>query len=53
MDVEEEGPGIETILIFVAEEVDVREVGGWEEGFERYRGVEKDQVGVDPPAMFC
>lgn len=46
---EEEGSGIQTVLVFVAKEVDVREVGRWEEGFERDGRVDKNEVCIDPP----
>lgn len=41
VDVEEECPSIQTGMVFVSQEVDVREVGRWEEGFERYGWIEE------------
>lgn len=47
--VEEEGAGVETVLIFVADEVNVFKVGRREEAFKWDRRVDQDQVGVNPP----
>lgn len=50
MHAQEEGACVETVLVAVAEEVDVRELFGGQEGLERDGRVYEHEVGVDPPA---
>lgn len=51
MDMEENDPSVQSILILGADHVYLRQVGRWKEGLGRDGRIQDDGIGVNPPTI--